>query len=173
MERVDMDKLGLFESRLSVEEMSQEDISYIGFDGQRKEHSCEHLMNGFEANFCDNNLFFLTAVDSKEHGGWTYCCSRHLPQSSLAFMADIEKRRLDRDFDVWSDKQAEAERKRIENAHKACIITNVCTCGKSEEEEEEEVEISFSTCRVCLCDTSEHNWEIHTQELRAGNHSSW
>lgn len=31
-----------------------------------------------------------------------------------------------------------------------------------------EREISFNTCRICLCDMSEHNWEAHLAEMKAG-----
>jgi hypothetical protein len=29
-------------------------------------------------------------------------------------------------------------------------------------------QLSYDTCPVCLCDRSEHNWEVHTAELKNG-----
>ena len=29
-------------------------------------------------------------------------------------------------------------------------------------------DLSYNTCPVCLCDRSEHNWEVHTAELKNG-----
>jgi len=28
--------------------------------------------------------------------------------------------------------------------------------------------LSYDTCPICLCDRSEHNWEVHTAEMKAG-----
>jgi hypothetical protein len=95
---VDMDSLKLFASRLDVQELSVE---------ERKEYSCEKLMNGYEAKFCDDNLYFLSAADWKLHGGWTYACSRHLPVVSFGFLEAIEEKKLNQDFDKWNDAQSD------------------------------------------------------------------
>ncbi len=99
---VNMDSLKLFSDRLEVQEMSEE---------ERKEYSCEKMMSGFEANFCDDTLYYLSAVDYKLHGGWTYACSRHLPVVSFGFLEAIEERNLNRQFDEWNDAQVDAEMK--------------------------------------------------------------
>jgi hypothetical protein len=39
--------------------------------------------------------------------------------------------------------------------------------GKKDEVDFQEI------CPVCNCDRSEHNWEVHTAELKAGNITSW
>lgn len=33
--------------------------------------------------------------------------------------------------------------------------------------DEQERQLTFNTCRICLCDMSEHNWEAHVQEMKA------
>lgn len=153
MEPVNMDSLKLFESRLEVQEMSEE---------ERKSYSCEKLMNGFEANFCDDSLFYLSAVDYKVHGGWTYACTRHLPLVSFGFLESIEEKRLNSEFDEWNDQQVIAH---------ACNICEEIFDSESEADSHalKEHGISYSTCPICLCDTSEHNWEVHTMEMKAAS----
>lgn len=134
---VDMDSLQLFKDRLDVQEMSLE---------ERKEYSCEKQMNGYEANFCEDNLYYLSAVDYKLHGGWTYACSRHLPLVSFGFLEAIEDKRLNHEFDIWNDLQLQQEK-----------------------EENERYENDENLCRICGYDKSEHNWEAHLAEMRANS----
>ena len=38
---------------------------------------------------------------------------------------------------------------------------------RKEAEERSNSGLSFNTCRICMGDVSEHNWEAHTAEMRA------
>lgn len=143
MKTVDVSNLDLFRGLLTIEELEPEDVSYIGFEGKRVEHSCEQMDSGREADFCDSTLYLLSS-QQRVHLGWTYACKEHLASSLFRFATEIEERLLEQRYDEWNDKMAEEERN------------------------ERSEEVSFNTCRICLCDMSEHNWEIHNAEMKAG-----
>ena len=71
------------------------------------------------------------------------------------------------------DKMQE-ERKEAEIGEFVCPICNadydsVVDLGSHmiELHKTHDIEVSFNTCRICLCDMSEHNWEAHIAEMRA------
>jgi len=84
---------------------------------------------------------------------WTVSCKYH-----VGFMvAEFAAKSIERDMDSFYCATCET--------HAYC-----CECSDEDlntKRKEEDDQISFNTCRICLCDMSEHNWEIHNAEMKA------
>lgn len=148
MIKVDLNAIIDLNRLVSVEELESDERFYIGFDGKRVSHSCEHMASdSFESGFCGDKLYFLQANDELEtqkdsihrFNGWTYACNIHLVLSVADFAKTMADKQLDAMYEEWTDEQLKQER------------------------EQERI------CPICLCDKSEHNWEAHTAEMRATN----
>lgn len=101
---------------VSIERIT--DVEYIGFDHKTYSHCCDDMKSGYEAGFCNGDLFLLTVNDEmakdywrvKGYGGWSYACSRHFAKLLFAFALALEERYLDGEFDKWEDEQREIEK---------------------------------------------------------------
>src|SRR5215510_14997835 len=110
-----------------AERLEDSDMHYTSFKGENVSHSCEMMGSDYEAAFCGDNLYLLSANNDglefhKIHHGWTYACDRHLALIALKFAVSIEERKLDQAYDRWEDEQR-----------------------KNEEVEEEDEEVTFNT----------------------------
>lgn len=137
---------------IEINELDESEVSYISFDGQRKIHSCDDMKSDYEQLFCGNHLYMITAKDSDDHrmqyGGWSYTCDRHFNKLVMEFALKMEEKQLDVDFAVWEDAERKKEEAQLGERKKWNFEPNICpTCGGE----------------------SEHNWEVHTAELRASN----
>ena|SRR5215467_3848730 len=162
---------------IDVHEMEKDDMSYIGFDGRTVVHSCDDMdSDEFAAGFCGDHLYMITAKDTADrrmqYQGWSYTCDRHFEKLVLDFAATMQNKALDVEYDHWTEEQQ----------RKAAFDCEECggsldSSGEPhdheivwhEEPKDDElgVAISYDTCRICMCDRSEHNWEAHTAEMRA------
>jgi len=76
--------------------------------------SCDDMKSGYEAGFCMDVLYLITAKYSTERRlqfhGWSYACERHLTKLVLEFALRMEEKHLDVDYDEWNDDQEDIER---------------------------------------------------------------
>lgn len=101
---------------VEIDELEEEDLHFIGFNGVRYSHSCEEMGNGWEAGFCYDTMFLITPTDeaAKElrYDGFTYACKRHLPIVFLRFREDLENRSLTEQFREWESEESSREAER-------------------------------------------------------------
>ena len=100
---------------LIMELETEDERSYMGYEGKRIHHSCERMNDGWEAGFCQDDLFYVAAETYLERGvhnyyGYTYACGRHLRAVALALCVTLEEKSLDRAFDEWTDQENEREK---------------------------------------------------------------
>lgn len=104
---------------------------------------------------CDRKaLYYINSpvYDNRFNTVYTYACVLHVTVQTLVIAAKFVDKELDQHYCAICESSAYA-----------------CDCTPEEALalERKSEEVSFNTCRICLCDMSEHNWEIHNAEMRA------
>jgi len=83
-------------------------------DVEAEHASCDDMRSGYEAGFCMDVLYLITAKYSTDRRlqfhGWSYACERHLTKLVLEFALRMEEKHLNVSYDEWCDEQSDIER---------------------------------------------------------------
>jgi hypothetical protein len=104
---------------------------------------------------CDRKAMYYVnspVYDNRYNTVYTYSCAIHVGHQTLEIAAKWVDKELDQHYCAVCESRAYA-----------CDCEPLKAIGIQRKAEK----VSFNTCRICLCDMSEHNWEIHNAEARA------
>jgi hypothetical protein len=120
--------------------------------------------NANECEFagCERNAMYTInspVYDGRYNTVYGYACEIHVGAQTLVYAAKYVDRELDNHNCAVCESSAYA-----------CECDYLEAIGMKEAKEkvnEQGEKISYNTCRICLCDMSEHNWEAHYAEMKA------